>query len=84
MPPNAAATESWKNRSGSSSLETRVCVCDVDDAGENQHPGRIDHVLGACREPIERGLDRRDPAAVGRQVSAPRSARRDDGAAANE
>jgi hypothetical protein len=39
---------------------------DVDDAGEEQHPGRIDDPLGTRHEPLERWLDRRDDPGVDR------------------
>ncbi len=38
VPPNAAATESLKNRSGSSSLATRVCVCTSTTPGSTNSP----------------------------------------------
>ena len=47
VPPNAAATESWKNRSGVSSVRDARVRVDVDRAREDQHPGRVDHPVGA-------------------------------------
>ncbi len=38
VPPNAAATESAKNRSGSASLATRVCVCTSITPGSTSSP----------------------------------------------
>ena len=38
VPPNAAATESWKNRSGSASLATRVCVWTSTAPGSTSSP----------------------------------------------
>jgi hypothetical protein len=47
--------------------DSRVGV-DVDDPGEDQHPGRIDHPVRACRQPLERWFDRADPSAVDSDV----------------
>ncbi len=38
VPPNAAATESWKNRSGSASEATRVCVWTSTTPGSTSSP----------------------------------------------
>ncbi len=38
VPPNAAATESWKNRSGSASVATRVCVWTSTAPGRTSSP----------------------------------------------
>ena len=38
VPPNAAATESWKNRSGSASVATRVCVWTSTAPGRTRRP----------------------------------------------
>ncbi len=64
VPPNAAATESWKNRSGSASRRDPRVGVDVDDPGEDEQPGRVDHLVGAGGEPRQVGLDRRDPPAA--------------------
>ena len=47
--------------------DSRVGV-DVDDPGEDQHPGRIDHPFRGYRRPLERGFDRADPSAVDSDV----------------
>ena len=57
---------------------------DVDDAGEDQHPGRIDHPVGLRRRTLERWLDGGDATAVDRQVSCARSAGGHDRPAADE
>ena len=42
VPPKAAATESWKKRSGSASVATRVWVWTSTTPGQHQQPGRVD------------------------------------------
>ena len=42
VPPNAAATESWKKRSGSSSLATRVWVWTSMQPGQDEQAARVD------------------------------------------
>ena len=48
VPPNAAATESWKKRSGSASVATRVWVWTSTDAGQHEQPGRVDRPRSAA------------------------------------
>ena len=47
VPPNAAATESWKNRSGSASVATRVWVWTSTAPGSTSSPVGVDHLVGA-------------------------------------
>ena len=84
VPPNAAATESWKNRSGSASVATRVCVWTSTTPGKHQQPGRIDHLVGAGRETPQVWLDGGDPPAIDRDVGHPRAAGGHDRPTAND
>ena len=63
--------------------DPRVGV-DVDDAWQDEEPGRIDHFVGGRSQAREVGLDRLDDPAADRDVRPPRSCRRDDGPAADE
>ena len=63
VPPNAAATESWKNRSGSSSDRDPGVGVDVDRARQDEQPGRVDDLAAAAAGAREVGLDRLDDAA---------------------
>ncbi len=62
--------------------DARVGV-DVDDPGEHEEPAGIDDLACRRRRPGQVRLDRRDPAALDRDVGNPRAGRRDDRAAAN-
>ena len=78
MPPKAAATESWKKRSGSASDATRVCVCDVDDPGQDEQPRRVDDGGRVRAVLAERRLDRLDPPAAHADVRTMGARRGDD------
>ena len=76
MPPNAAATESWKNRSGSASDgDARVGV-DVDDA----RAARAARVASTTSRAVDAGPDRSASIAVIRPPSTATSATRDPAA----
>ena len=60
VPPNAAATESVKKRSGSSSDGIRDVRVDVDHARQHEQAGRVDDVRGGARREVR--LDRDDAA----------------------
>ena len=63
MPPNAAATESWKNRSGSASLATRVCVWTSMTPGSTSSPvaSTTSRGGGEPAESLDASIRRRDP-----------------------
>ena len=63
--------------------DSRVRV-HIDHAGEDQHPGRLDHARRTRREPGQIRLDRRDDAAIDRDVGASRSGRGHDRTAADD
>ena len=84
VPPNAAATESWKNRSGSASVATRVWVWTSTTPGSTSSP-----VASTTSRAVDAGPDRSGSIAVIRPPSTatsatPRARRRDDRAAADE
>ena len=68
VPPNAAATESWKNRSGSASLATLVCVWTSTAPGRTSSPVASITSPVAGRDPRQVGLDRHDPAIRDRDI----------------
>ncbi len=84
VPPNAAATESWKKRSGSASEATRVWVWTSTTPGSTSQSGRVDHLGRTGRGPAQVRLDRFDDAAADRHVGPTRPVRRDDGAATDD
>ena len=71
VPPNAAATESWKNRSGSASVATRVCVWTSTTPGSTSSPVASITSSAAAARPLEVGFDGRDPPAIDRDISHP-------------
>ena len=78
VPPNAAATESWKNRSGSASVATRVCVW------TSTAPGRTSSPVASMtsrrgRRPPRSGSTLDPPASIAMSPAA--TVRRDDGPA---
>ena len=73
MPPNAAATESWKKRSGSASLATRVCVWTSTMPGSTRSP--VASTTSRASDP------RSGPMATIRPPSMATSARREPSAA---
>ena len=50
--------------------DPRVRV-DIDNSGEHQQPGRIDHLVGGSRETAEVRLDRGDPPAIDGDIRHP-------------
>ena len=57
---------------------------DVDDAGEDQQPDGVDHLVGARRETAQLRLDGGDPPAIDRDIRHPGAACGHDRAAAKE
>ena len=73
VPPNAAATESWKKRSGSSSDATRVWVWTSTTPGSTSSPVASTTSAGREGGPGEVRFDRFDGAVADADVGAERS-----------
>ena len=76
VPPNAAATESAKNRSGSSSLATRVCVWTSITPGSTSSPVASTTSRAVAASPPRSGSTAADPAALDGDVGPRRPGRR--------
>ena len=76
VPPNAAATESWKKRSGSSSEATRVWVWTSTTPGSTSSPVASTTCAGSDGGPGEVRFDRFDGAAADADVGDGTIARR--------
>ena len=84
MPPNAAATESWKKRSGSASEATRVWVWTSMTPGSTSSPVASTTSSAPAAGPGQVRLDGLDDAAADRDVRSPRARGGDDGPAADD
>ena len=82
MPPNAAATESWKNRSGSASVATRVWVWTSTMPGSTRSPVASTTSRASAGRQVR--LDGRDQTALDGDIRAARAVGGDDGAAAHD
>ena len=83
VPPNAAATESWKNRSGSASVATRVWVWTSTTPGRTSSPVASTTSSAGAAGRTGRARPPRSPAA-NRDVGAARLGRGDDRPAPDE